>query len=143
MKLSDSHYFIKEGSRMKISRATLIGLFCLVVGFLMVGQAWPTQALASAPAQGKPAIYDFGRGMCYSCIEMGKILDSVKGKYGHQVEIRLIMAENDQAAFKQYKIMLIPTQVFLDASGKEVFRHIGLFPEKELVAKLKELNFIK
>ena len=128
---------------MKLSRGTLISLFCLVVGFLMLGPAGPTQAQAAAAAQGKPAIYDFGRGMCYSCIEMGKILDAVKGKYGNQVEIRLIMAENDAAMFKEYKVMLIPTQVFLDASGKEVFRHIGLFPEKDLVAKLKELNFIK
>jgi thioredoxin 1 len=39
--------------------------------------------------------------------------------------------------------MLIPTQVFLDASGKEVFRHVGLYPEKDLLAKLKELKFIK
>jgi thioredoxin 1 len=128
---------------MKLSRGTLIVLFCLVAGFLMLGQPWQTQTQASTGAQGKPAIYDFGRGMCYSCIEMGKILDSVKGKYGNHVEIRLIMAENDAAMFKEYKVMLIPTQVFLDGSGKEVFRHIGLFPEKDLVAKLKELNFIK
>jgi thioredoxin 1 len=128
---------------MKLLRGTLIGLFCLVVGFLMVCQPWTTQTQATTAAPGKPAIYDFGRGMCYSCIEMGKILDSVKGKYGNQVEIRLIMAENDEAMFKQYKVMLIPTQVFLDASGKEVFRHIGLYPEKDLVAKLKDLNFIK
>jgi thioredoxin 1 len=128
---------------MKILRGALIGLFCLVVGFLVVWQAWPTQAQASAQAQGKPALYDFGRGMCIPCIEMGKILNSVKSKYGNQIEVRLIMAENDGGMFKEYKVMLIPTQVFLDASGKEVFRHIGLFPEKELVAKLKELNFIK
>jgi thioredoxin 1 len=128
---------------MKLFRKTLIGLLFLLAGVLMVCQPRPTQAQASIAAQGKPAIYDFGRGMCYSCIEMGKILDSVKAKYGKQVEIRLIMAEDNQAAFKQYKIMLIPTQVFLDASGKEVFRHIGLFPEKDLVAKLKALNFIK
>jgi thioredoxin 1 len=128
---------------MKLWRGTLIGLFCLIVGFLMAWQPWTTQVQAAAAANGKPALYDFGRGMCVSCKEMEKILGSIKGKYGNQVEIRLIMAEDNQAAFKQYKIMLIPTQVFLDASGKEVFRHIGLYPEKDLVAKLQELNFIK
>lgn len=128
---------------MKFLRGILIGLFCLVVGFLMVCQPWPTQAQASAPAKGKPALYDFGRGMCVPCMEMEKILGSIKGKYGNQIEVRMIMAEKDEGMFKEYKIMLIPTQVFLDASGKEVFRHIGLYPEQELVAKLKELNFIK
>ncbi|MHB9074897.1 MAG: thioredoxin family protein [Desulfobaccales bacterium] len=128
---------------MKFLRGTLIGLFCLAAGFLVVCQPWTTQAQAAAPATGKPALYDFGRGMCVPCMEMEKILGSVKGKYGSQIEVRMIMAEKDDGMFKEYKIMLIPTQVFLDASGKEVFRHVGLYPENELVDKLKELNFIK
>lgn len=128
---------------MKFFRGTLIGLFCLVAGFLMVSQPWTAQAQASTAAKGKPALYDFGRGMCIPCMEMEKILGSVKGKYGNQVEVRMIMAEKDDGMFKQYKIMLIPTQVFLDASGKEVFRHVGLYPENELVQKLQELKFIK
>ena len=128
---------------MKLLRGTLIGLFCLVGGFLMVCQPWTTQAQAAAAAKGKPALYDFGRSMCIPCKEMEKILGSIKGKYGNQIEVRLIMAEKDEGLFKEYKIMLIPTQVFLDASGKEVFRHVGLYPEKDLVAKLKELNFIQ
>jgi thioredoxin 1 len=128
---------------MKFFRGTCIGFFCLVVGFLVVWQAWPTQAQGSAPATGKPALYDFGRGMCVPCMEMEKILGSIKGKYGNQIEVRMIMAEKDEGMFKDYKIMLIPTQVFMDASGKEVFRHVGLYPEKDLVEKLKELNFIK
>ncbi len=127
---------------MKLLRGTFIGLLGLIVGFLVVWQACPTPVHA-APAQGKPALYDFGRSMCIPCKEMEKILGSIKGKYGNQIEVRLVMAEKDEGLFKQYKIMLIPTQVFLDASGKEVFRHVGLYPENELVAKLKELNFIK
>jgi thioredoxin 1 len=128
---------------MKFLRGTLIGLFCLVAGFLVVYQPWTAQAQASTAAKGKPALYDFGRSMCIPCKEMEKILGSIKGKYGNQIEVRLVMAEKNEDMFKQYKIMLIPTQVFLDASGKEVFRHVGLYPENELVAKLKELNFIK
>jgi thioredoxin len=128
---------------MKFLRGTFIGLFCLVVGFLVAWQPVPTRAQGPAPAQGKPALYDFGRGMCIPCMKMEKILGSIKGKYGNQIEVRLVMAEKDEGLFKEYKIMLIPTQVFLDASGKEVFRHVGLYPEPELVAKLQELNFIK
>jgi thioredoxin 1 len=74
---------------------------------------------------------------------MEKVLTGVKDEYGDQVEVRLVMMEKNEDLFKQYKIMLVPTQIFLDASGKEVFRHVGLYPEKELVEKLQELNFIK
>jgi thioredoxin 1 len=127
---------------MKSWHCCVLGVIGLVLGLAL---AWPpAEALAGpAPAPGKPALYDFGRSMCIPCKEMEKILGSIKGKYGNQVEVRLVMAEKNEDLFKQYKIMLIPTQVFLDASGKEVFRHVGLYPEKELVIKLKELNFIK
>jgi thioredoxin 1 len=128
---------------MKFLHGTCIGLCCLMAGFLVAWQAWPTQAQGADPAAGKPALYDFGRGMCIPCMEMEKILASVKSKYGNQIEVRLVMAEKNEELFKKYKVMLIPTQVFLDASGKEVFRHVGLFQEKDLLAKLKELKFIK
>ena len=35
---------------------------------------------------------------------------------------------------KKYGIQLIPTQVFLDASGKEIMRHEGFFPEEDTVS---------
>ena len=44
---------------------------------------------------------------------------------------------------RQYKIVLIPTQVFFDASGKEVDRHIGALTKEEVIKKLKELKFIR
>ena len=31
----------------------------------------------------------------------------------------------------------IPTQVFLDKDGKEYFRHVGYFPEEDVVTILK------
>ncbi len=103
----------------------------------------PVPALAgSAPSQGKPALYDFGRSMCIPCKEMEKVLTAVKQEYGDRVEIRLVMAEKNEDLFKQYKIMLIPTQVFLDATGHEVDRHIGALSKEEVIKKLKELKFI-
>jgi thioredoxin 1 len=117
-------------------------LLVVITGFLgwLTGPAW---SQASAPAKSRPAIYDFGSGRCLSCREMEKILDAVKGQYGQQVEVRLIYVDQDADLARRYKIMLIPTQVLVDASGQEVFRHLGLFPKDELVKKLRELQFIK
>jgi thioredoxin 1 len=107
-------------------------------------------ALAAAPvrgqtppgAQGRPALYDFGMGRCLSCVEMEKILHAVQGKYGDQLQVRLLYAPQDKQLFSQYKIIAVPTQVFLNAQGQEVDRHMGVFPEGELVKKLKALKFI-
>ena len=38
----------------------------------------------------------------------------------------------------QYGIESIPTQIFLDENGKEFSRHVGYFPEEELVKVLKQ-----
>ena len=41
---------------------------------------------------------------------------------------------------KAYKIKLIPTQIFFDASGKELFRHVGFFGKEDILGKWKELG---
>jgi len=128
---------------MKFLRHYVVGLVCLVMGFLLVWQPLPTQAQGSAPAQGKPALYEFGAGYCVSCKKMAKIMAEVTLQYGDQVEVRLVYADKEKDLFQQYKIMLIPTQVFLDASGKEVDRHIGALPKEEVIKKLKALKFIR
>jgi thioredoxin 1 len=128
---------------MKLLRGTGIGWFCLVVGFLVVWQAWPTQAQSSAAGQGKPALYEFGAKYCVPCKEMQKVMAELKPQYGDQVELRMVYSDEEKPLFEQYKIMLIPTQVFLDASGKEVDRHMGALPKEEVVQKLKELKFIR
>lgn len=117
--------------------------FGLIIGLIFLCQITPGLCQSAAGAAAKPALYDFGMGQCVPCKEMEKILASIKGKYGDQIEVRLVMAETDRALFQQYKIVAVPTQVFLDASGKEVDRHMGIFPENDLVKKLKDLKFIK
>jgi thioredoxin 1 len=128
---------------MKFWRHVVVGLICLVAGFWVVGQALPTQAQSSAPAKGKPALYEFGAGYCVSCKEMAKIMAELTPQYGDQVEVRMVYVDKEKPLFEQYKIMLIPTQVFLNAEGKEVDRHVGALPKEEVIKKLKELKFIR
>jgi len=128
---------------MKFLRGTFIGLLCLVVGFLVVWQPMPTQAQGSAPAQGKPAMYDFGAKYCVPCKEMQKVVAELKPQYGDQVEFRMVYSDEEMPLFKKYKIVAIPTQVFFDASGKVVDQHIGALPKEEVIQKLKELKFIR
>ena len=128
---------------MKFLRHSVVGLVCLVMGFLVVWQPLPTQAQGAAPAKGKPALYEFGAGYCVSCKEMAKIMAELTTSHSDQVEFRMVYVDKEKPLFEQYKIMLIPTQVFLDASGKEVDRHVGALPKEEVIKKLKELKFIR
>ena len=116
---------------------------CLAAGLLVVWQPAPTLAQAAAPAKGKPALYEFGAGYCLSCKEMAKIMTELTAQYGDQLEVRMVYADKEKDLFKNYKIMLIPTQVFLDAAGQEVDRHIGALSKEEVIKKIKELKFIR
>jgi thioredoxin 1 len=128
---------------MKFLRRTFIGWFCLVAGFLLVWQPGATPVQAAAPATGKPALYEFGAGYCVSCKEMAKVMEALNTSHSDQVEFRMVYVDKEKPLFEQYKIMLIPTQVFLDASGKEVDRHIGALSKEEVIKKLTELKFIR
>jgi thioredoxin 1 len=124
-------------------RHYIIGLTCLVIGFLVVWQPMPTQAQGSNAPKGRPALYEFGAGYCASCKEMAKIMGELTPTYRDQVEFRLVYIDKNKDLFQKYKIMLIPTQVFLDASGKEVDRHMGALTKEEVIQKLKDLKFIQ
>ena len=68
---------------------------------------------------------------------------ALKTSHGDQVEFRMVYSDEEMPMFEKYKIVAIPTQVFFDASGKVVDRHIGALPKEEVLKKLKELKFIR
>ena len=123
-------------------RHRIFWLLSLLVGLAMICQAMPALSQSSPPPKAKPVLYEFGAGYCYSCKEMEKVMAELKTTHNDQVEFRMVYADKEMDLFRQYKIMLIPTQVFLDASGKEAERHIGPLSREEVLKKLRELKFI-
>ncbi len=89
-----------------------------------------------------PVLLQFGHGYCHTCKEMEVIVGQIALRYREQLEVRVIHIELEEALSRKYKIFLVPTLVFLDTSGKEVYRHEGFWPEKNVLKKLKELGFI-
>jgi thioredoxin 1 len=140
--MSDLNHWSKEREPMKFFRGTVLALFGLMAGFLMVWGAMSTQAQGAAPAQGKPALYEFGSKYCIPCKEMKEVMAGLKAQYGNQVEFRMVYVDEERPLFGEYKIMAIPTQVFLNPEGHEVDRHIGALSKDEVIKKLKALKFI-
>ena len=48
-----------------------------------------------------------------------------------------IDVREDQAAAKRFGIQMIPTQIFFDAKGKEVSRHIGFMDKPDIIKGLQ------
>lgn len=85
----------------------------------------------------KIVFVELGSVSCIPCKKMQPIMKSIESRYAGQVKVVFHDVLNDRAIGQQYGIKLIPTQVFLDASGKELMRHEGFFAEEEIDKFLK------
>ena len=82
----------------------------------------------------KVTFVELGSVNCIPCKQMQPIMKSIEEKYGEQVKVIFydVWKEDQKKYAEQYGIMLIPTQVFLDANGKEFHRHEGFYPEADI-----------
>jgi thioredoxin 1 len=113
-----------------------------VVFLLMT--AIPGAALPFAQAKSAPAVQpkntpkvtfvELGSVKCVPCKMMQPVMESIGKKYGGQVRIVFhdVWTDSGKALAEPYKIRAIPTQVFLDQKGGEIFRHEGFYPESEI-----------
>jgi thioredoxin 1 len=98
-----------------------------------------TEQVAPA-AQALPRLLELGSDQCVPCKLMAPILDELRKTHAGKLRVDFIDVWKDPEAGKQLDIEIIPTQVFFDATGKELFRHQGFFAKPDILAKWKELG---
>ncbi|ADV45816.1 thioredoxin family protein [Nitratifractor salsuginis] len=95
----------------------------------------PATPYAKIPAQGAKML-EFGATSCRSCQRMDHLLYELKQK-NPKLPLYFVNVLQDREAAGKFRIRMIPTQIFIDRSGKIVERHIGLLSRKELTERLK------
>ena len=95
---------------------------------------------ASVIGKGKPVLLELGSHQCAPCREMMPILSQLAKKYPEQFTVSLVDVWKNSAIGEKYGISVIPTQIFFDKDGGELFRHEGFFSKAEILAKWKELG---
>ncbi|GAB4305266.1 MAG: hypothetical protein Kow0097_03410 [Candidatus Bipolaricaulota bacterium] len=98
----------------------------------------PEEALA--PAKPLPKLLDLGADKCIPCKQMAPILDELRVEYAGVFEVVFIDVWKNSSEADKYRIRIIPTQIFYDASGKELFRHTGFYSKEQILAKWRELG---
>ena len=102
-----------------------------------VAEAGP---ITLAPAA-LPRLVDLGKATCAPCKAMAPILEGLKTDYVGRLIVDVINFDKQPEAKKQFPIQIYPTQIFFDLSGKEMYRHTGIFSREDILAKWKELGF--
>lgn len=99
-----------------------------------------TVAAAPAVTAKLPRLVDLGATKCIPCKLMAPILEELKQSYAGKLEVQFIDVWVNPDEAPKYGIKLIPTQIFYDAAGKELFRHEGFFAREDILAKWKEFG---
>ncbi|MCP4580644.1 MAG: thioredoxin family protein [candidate division Zixibacteria bacterium] len=96
--------------------------------------------LSSAETMKLPKLIDLGSDHCKSCKKMMPVLDSLRIAYQGKAEIIFIDVKKDRKSARKYGITMIPTQVFLDAEGNEVHRHVGFMSAESITDYFKTMD---
>ena len=143
-------------------KITLFKLFLLAVGIaLAVGMGGPghlhgqaqspivsepppniDEDLRKALISGKPVVVDFGASMCIPCKKLRPILREVGKEYSGKAHVLIIDVYDSRSLAREHRIQLIPTLIFFNSQGKEMYRHMGFWEKDSIVKKLKEVGSI-
>lgn len=100
------------------------------------------QSAAAENSQSLPVFVEVGAHECIPCKMMQPVLEELRRDYAGKLKIEFADVWQDPSLGVKYQVRSIPTQVIYNASGEEVYRHVGYWPKEEIDAKLKELGII-
>ncbi|MHC5100697.1 MAG: thioredoxin family protein [Planctomycetota bacterium] len=122
-----------------------LGALVVVVCGVMIAKNLKTHQQAAGLAddtvigKGKPVLLEVGSHSCVPCKKMMPILAELSTEQSaFTVSFVDVWAAEEKS--EQYNIELIPTQIFFDKYGAELFRHVGFYPKEDILKKWKELG---
>lgn len=93
--------------------------------------------IRAARASGKPSIADFGARTCIPCKKMAPILEELNRELKGKANVTFTDVWASPGIAQNYRVQMIPTQIFFDANGKEVKRHMGFMDKAAILKELK------
>ena len=94
------------------------------------------------PVKRMVTMVDLGAKKCIPCKMMAPILEKLEKVYAGRAAIVFLDVWEDPKPSHRFSISGIPTQIFFDKKGKEVFRHLGFLSEEEIVRRFKDMGVI-
>jgi thioredoxin 1 len=129
-----------------MNRTRFKAFLIVVVTILALTSAANLLAAAEKSASSKPGtdalplLVDVGADKCIPCVMMAPILEELKKEYAGSLDVVFVDAWKKPEEANKYRVRMIPTQIFYDASGKELCRHAGFMSKEDILSKLGELN---
>jgi thioredoxin 1 len=100
----------------------------------------PGGTVAETETAKLPTLVDLGKGTCIPCKKMKPILEELTMEYKGRAIVKVIDLRYEPQEAGKYGIRLIPTQIFYDAEGNEVYRHEGFMDKQSIKSKFAEMG---
>ncbi|GAB6096157.1 thioredoxin family protein [Desulfatiferula olefinivorans] len=118
----------------------IAGLACVLLVTPFVFSVEKTADFNTIPANGTVTMIDLGAKKCIPCKMMAPILVKLEEAYRGKADIVFIdVWENNEQA-RRFGIRSIPTQIFFDAEGREIYRHTGFMDETAIIGQLSKMG---
>lgn len=118
----------------------LIGL-CLLFTTLLATTSLAADASDYLSPLKLPTLIDLGATKCIPCKMMAPILDELDTTYQDHFDVQFYDVWQDNTPGKVFGVRLIPTQIFFDEKGNELFRHEGFFAREDILKTWKRLGY--
>jgi len=92
------------------------------------------------PVKGMVTILDIGAASCIPCKMMAPILEKLEKKYDGKAAVIFLDVRYHKETAINFGINGIPTQIFYDKKGNEVYRHLGYMSEDAIVTQFKKMG---
>ena len=120
-------------------KSLIISVFCcllIIAGFTVNASTSEEheEFLKNLPVKGTVTMIDLGKKTCTQCKMMAPILEKLKIKYEGKAAIVFINLLDDPEQQYRFKLKALPTQIFFNKEGKELYRHTGFMAEKAICA---------
>jgi thioredoxin 1 len=125
------------------SVAVVSALMLLVLPVLSPAAELPSAneaAIKAALSSGRPSVVDFGARSCIPCKQMSPILEELNRDLRGRANVLFNDVWKDEGLARAYRIQMIPTQIFFNAKGVEVKRHLGYMDKPDIMKELKALG---
>lgn len=132
----------------RIQNAVIVGIMVAIGSVFFLSncadqsgkEAESPAARADSQTAKLPRLVDLGKGTCIPCKKMKPILDELTLEYEGRAIVRVIDLRYEPQEARKYGIRLIPTQIFFDAEGNEVYRHEGFMDKRSIKRKFAEMG---